>query len=126
MKEVVLKPKSQPAVGLEAEVITPDNFAGKSIEEIKALLVFEGKLERKLSDFFEISGEAGTSSNETSILIDGSVERTKRIGQEMKGGEIVIRGDVGMHIGSKMRGGKITVMGNADAFGAEGEGFAAA
>jgi formylmethanofuran dehydrogenase subunit C len=119
MKEVILKSKVQPQVGLEAEVISPDVFAGKSAAEIGALPVFEGKVEGKLADFFDITGDAGESAPETKIVIDGNVERTKRIGQEMRGGEIVVKGDVGMHLGSKMRGGKIIVEGDVDAFAAQ-------
>jgi formylmethanofuran dehydrogenase subunit C len=119
MKEIILKPGVQPQVGLEAEVISPDVFAGKSAAEIGALPVFEGKVEGKLGDFFDISGEAGAVAAEARIVIDGNVERTKRIGQEMRGGEVVVKGDVGMHLGSKMRGGKIIVEGNVDAFAAQ-------
>lgn len=116
MRELVLKPKSQPQVGLEAEVITPDIFAGKSLSELGELPVFEGKVERKLKDFFDISGEAAETKEDTRIVIDGDVGGTKRIGQEMTAGEILIKGNVGMHLGSKMKGGKIVVEGDVDAF----------
>ncbi|MFV2040463.1 MAG: hypothetical protein ACC644_00535 [Candidatus Hydrothermarchaeales archaeon] len=69
MKELVLKVKEQPAVGLEAENIAPAVFAGKSASEIGALPVFEGNRERQISDFFEVSGEAGATSAETRIVI---------------------------------------------------------
>jgi formylmethanofuran dehydrogenase subunit C len=119
MNEIILTPRVQPQVGLEAEVVSPDVFAGKSAVEIGALPVYEGNVEGKLADFFDIGGEAGASAGETRIVIDGNVERTKRIGQEMRGGEILVKGDVGMHLGSKMRGGKIVVEGNVDAFAAQ-------
>jgi formylmethanofuran dehydrogenase subunit C len=119
MKEITLKPKSQPSVGLEAEAISPDVFAGKSVSEIGALSVYEGKVEGRLAHFFDIGGEAGASAEETRIVIDGNVARTKRIGQAMRGGEILVKGDVGMHLGSKMRGGKIVVEGDVDAFAAQ-------
>ncbi|RMF89441.1 MAG: formylmethanofuran dehydrogenase subunit C, partial [Methanobacteriota archaeon] len=116
MKEVVLTPKEQPAVGLEAESISPDVFAGKTSAEIGQLRVYEGKVERSLGDFFKVSGDAGASADETRIVIEGDVKKTKRIGQGMTAGEILIRGSAGMHLGSKMRGGTITVEGDVDAF----------
>ncbi len=119
MKETVLKSKNQPSVGLEAEVISPDIFAGKKLDGIKKLSVFEGKVEKKIEDFFTIAGEAGVKAGETRIIIEGDVSRTKRIGHGMSAGEIHIRGDVGMHLGSKMRGGKILVEGNVDSFAAQ-------
>lgn len=36
MKVVILVPKEQPVVGLQAEVITPEVFAGKRIKEIES------------------------------------------------------------------------------------------
>jgi formylmethanofuran dehydrogenase subunit C len=48
------------------------------------------------------------------IIIDGDLSNVKRIGEKMTGGEIVINGDVGMHVGNQMSGGKILVNGNAD------------
>jgi formylmethanofuran dehydrogenase subunit C len=116
MKEVVLNPKSQPQVGLEAESISTDTFAGKTSAEIGQLSVFEGNVEGRVGDFFEVRGDAGESAGETRIVIDGDVERTKRIGQEMKSGEIIVKGNAGMHLGSKMRGGRIVVEGDVDAF----------
>lgn len=116
MKEIVLKPKEQPPWGLEAENITPDVLAGKSLEEIKDLPLYEGKLMRKMGDFFTITGESGDTPKETRILIDGDVHLTKRIGQEMREGEIVIKGSTGMHLGSRMRGGRIVVEGDVGDF----------
>jgi len=116
MKEVVLVPRAQPQVGLEAECISPDVFAGKGSGEIVELAVYEGKVERRLGDFFEVSGDAGAAPGSTRIVIEGSVERTKRIGQGMTGGEVVVKGGAGMHLGSRMRGGRIVVEGDVDAF----------
>lgn len=119
MKEIVLKPKNQPKVGLEAEEISPDIFAGKSTSEIGELPVYEGNIMGKLGDYFHIIGEGGKSAEETRIIIQGNVDKTKRIGQKMRGGEIIVKGNVGMHLGSKMRGGRIIVEGDADAFAAQ-------
>ena len=113
MGEIKLKLKKQPSVPLEADVITPDNFAGKTAAEIKKLGLFHGKDEVKLGDFFDVSGKS-TEKDDTKIIIDGNLSYVKRIGEKMSNGEIVINGNVGMHVGSQMKGGKITVNGNAD------------
>ena len=34
MEEIILTPKKQPLAGLEGEILTPDSFAGKSLEHI--------------------------------------------------------------------------------------------
>jgi len=113
MSEIKLKIKKQPNFPLEAESITPDNFAGKSIDEIKKLIVYSGNEEFIIGDFFEVTGKSG-DLNELKIIIENDVSNVKRIGEKMTGGEIIINGNVGMHVGNQMGGGKILINGNAD------------
>ncbi len=114
MREVILTPKERPDVPLEAEVITPDEFAGRDPEEILELTVYEGNRERELGDFFDLEGRPGDSADETRIVIDGDVDHVKLIGHEMSGGEIIVEGDVGRHAGAQMEGGRLVVKGDAD------------
>ena len=48
MNTVTIKLKKVPDLYLECESVTPDKFAGKSLEEIAALPCSEGKRERLL------------------------------------------------------------------------------
>ncbi len=93
-----------------AECITPDTFQGKTAAEIGDLPVFEGNKPKKLGELFKVEQD---STESPSITINGDVSEVRRIGLGMKTGEIVINGNVGMHLGEKMAGGKITVNGNA-------------
>ena len=111
-----LLPKIKPTISVEAEVITTDMFAGKSLEEIANLPVWEGKTKRKLSDFFEVEGEVTQKPEDLKIMIDGDSSRIKYIGARMTAGEILVKGDVDMHAGDEMRGGRIVIEGNADSF----------
>ncbi|MFX1380540.1 MAG: formylmethanofuran dehydrogenase subunit C [Promethearchaeota archaeon] len=113
MAEIKLKLKKKPIYPLEADTITPDKFAGKSAADIKKLTVYHGNEEKTIGDFFDVSGSAG-EVNEIKIIIDGDLSNVKRIGEKMSSGEIVINGNVGMHVGNNMSGGKILVNGNAD------------
>jgi formylmethanofuran dehydrogenase subunit C len=113
MAEIKLKLKKKHKFPLEVDVISPDQFAGKTAAEIKKFEVYHGNEVKKLGDFFDVSGKGG-EINDTKIIIDGNVSNVKRIGEKMSGGEIVINSDVGMHVGNQMTGGKITVNGNAD------------
>ncbi|MFW9970740.1 MAG: formylmethanofuran dehydrogenase subunit C [Candidatus Odinarchaeota archaeon] len=113
MSEIKLKLKKVPDFPLEAETISPDKFAGKTLAEIKKLIVYHGNEEKTIGDFFEVSGNGG-QTNDIKIIVDGDLSNVKRIGERMTGGEIVINGDVGMHVGNNMSGGKILVNGNAD------------
>ncbi len=113
MAEIKLKLKEEPEYPLEAEVISPDQFAGKSAAQIKKLVVYHGNEEKTLGDFFDVSGN-GSELNDIKIVIDGNLSKVKRIGEKMTGGEIIVNGNVGMHVGNNMSGGKILVNGNAD------------
>lgn len=117
MQTVTLVPKQQFKISIEAEVITPDNFAGKGPDKIGALIAYEGNTPRPLSELFNIKveGSAG-AADDVKIEINGNVPRVKRIGEGMSGGRILINGDVDMRCGAKMKGGIITIAGNADSW----------
>jgi formylmethanofuran dehydrogenase subunit C len=96
-----------------AECLTPDIFQGKKPEEIEELEIWEGNKQRKLGELFKVEEvKAENQSEKTVITIHGDVSRVRRIGARMTDGEIVINGNVGMHLGEEMKSGKITVHGN--------------
>jgi len=116
MDTVTITVKNQPELYLEAETISPDHFAAKSVAEIGALPVYMGNEEHKLADFFEISGNAGKTAAETRIVISGDLSKIKYIGMKMTAGEIEVNGSPDMYVGAWMAGGKIRVKGNVDSF----------
>jgi len=93
-----------------AECITPDVLQGKSVSEIAALTVWEGNKQKTLAEIFRIEQ---TPEEPTKIIINGNASEVRRVGSGMKMGEIIINGNIGMHLGEKMSGGKITVNGDA-------------
>jgi formylmethanofuran dehydrogenase subunit C len=113
---VILNPKYLFKVPVEAECISPDAFAGKTLEEIAQLKLWEGNKERSLGELFYIGGESAAKPEEVNIQVLGDVHKVRRIGSSMTAGEIVIQRDVGVHLGEEMKGGKITVAGNADSW----------
>ena len=86
-----------------AECVTPSILQGKTTDEIAALTVWEGNKQKKLSDIFRIEQ---TPEETPSIVINGNAAEVRRVGLGMKAGEIVVNGDIGMHLGEKMAGGK--------------------
>jgi formylmethanofuran dehydrogenase subunit C len=113
MSEVLLRPKGSIDIMVEAEIINPDIFAGKTTSEIEQLIVWQGAKQLPLSGFFDVEGRAGSTAADTKIIVKGDVPRVKHIGHGMKAGEIVIEGSSGMHVGSEMIGGSILVKGDA-------------
>ncbi|MFW6111035.1 MAG: formylmethanofuran dehydrogenase subunit C [Thermoproteota archaeon] len=107
-----LQPVKEFRFPVMADCITPNAFRGKTREEIEDLEVWEGNQQRRLGDLFKIK-ETGQEEKKTAIALHGDLSKVKRIGARMTAGNIVIEGDVGMHLGEEMRGGKITVHGDA-------------
>jgi formylmethanofuran dehydrogenase subunit C len=107
---ITITPKRVFDVPLQAACISVDVLAGKTIQEIKALPITEGKETILFSDAFEITEDKTVET--PNLTLNGDFSRVKRIGQGMKTGEIVINGDAGMHTGEKLSGGKIIVNGN--------------
>lgn len=117
MKKITLTPREgEKYLVLEADCITPDNFAGKTIDEIKELKVWEGNTTWPLGKFFDVSGETAATAAEQAIVINGNVPRVKYIGSKMTDGAVLVKGDVDMYVGAWMKGGSIIVKGNADHF----------
>lgn len=113
---LLLKYKSTTTVPVEAEVITPDQLAGKTLAEIARLPVQHGNAQAALGDFFSAHGAA----DDLDVAIEGDCSRVKLIGTNMKAGRITVKGAAGMHLGAEMTGGEIHVHGNcADWVGAE-------
>lgn len=113
MAEIKLVLRNKIGITVEAEVIRPDLFAGKTKEEIEKLTVWQGPRELPLSQFFEVDLQGnGGSPEETKIVINGDASRIKRIGQGMNSGIIEILGSAGMYTGAEMTGGKILVQGD--------------
>ncbi|MGD2200807.1 MAG: formylmethanofuran dehydrogenase subunit C [Candidatus Bathyarchaeota archaeon] len=123
MKELRFTPKKLPEIPLEAEVISPDKVAAKTLEEVRALPVYVGNTRHSLGDFFQVAGETAGAPSEQLIVVDGEVESVKYIGAEMSAGRILVEGCVGMHAGAQMSGGILIVSGSAsDWAGAEMKG----
>ncbi len=111
-----LRYRGTTTIPVEAECLTPDNLAGKSLQEIAALPVQFGNASAPLGDFFSVEGD----SVDKEIVIEGDCGGVKRIGAGMASGRLAVRGNVGMHVGAEMTGGEIHVYGRAgDWAGAE-------
>jgi formylmethanofuran dehydrogenase subunit C len=112
---ITLRLRRPPTVPLEAEVISPNKFVDLSTDEIRALIVYHGKRQLPLGEFFDVDGERSDD-----IVLHGALHKVRWIGRAMSKGRITIHGNIGMHLGAYMSGGHIEVRGNAsDWIGAE-------
>jgi formylmethanofuran dehydrogenase subunit C len=112
---ITLRLKRPPTVPLEAEVISPNKVAELSNDEIRSLIVYHGKRQLPLGEFFDVDGERSDD-----IILHGALHKVRWIGRAMSKGRITVHGNIGMHLGAYMSGGWIEVHGNAsDWIGAE-------
>lgn len=100
--------RETPTVPLEAECVSPDVFAGLTLDAVRSLPVYHGKRKLTLGDFFTVDGEPGEQ-----IELYGDLTKVKWLGKGMTRGLIQIHGDVGMHLGAYMAGGRIELAGSA-------------
>jgi formylmethanofuran dehydrogenase subunit C len=112
---MVFRLKREPIVPLEAEVISPDIVAELPNAEIRSLIVYHGKRQLPLGEFFDVEGERSEH-----LEVHGDLKKVRWIGRAMSRGSVTVRGNVGMHLGAYMSGGRIEVHGDAnDWIGAE-------
>jgi formylmethanofuran dehydrogenase subunit C len=98
-----------------AECISPDVFEGKTLSEIEALPVWEGNKQGKLRELFKVEeAKKEDQTEDTVIVVHGDASRVRRIGAGMTKGNVVVNGNVGMHLGEEMKDGRITVQGNVE------------
>ena len=116
MAELKLKIKAQPPTPIEGEVLTPDNLAGRSVNEILNLETWRGNRRVKLSELFTVEGESASNPSDLHIILEGDLRKVRHIGARMSAGKITINGPVGTFVGFEMSGGTIVVNGDADAF----------
>jgi len=100
--------REQPAVALEAEVLSPDRLAGAGREEIEALPMLHGNERTRVGAFFDVSG-----AGEDDVRVEGDLSRVKLVGAAMSTGRLTVAGSVGMHAGAGMTGGELHVEGDA-------------
>ena len=121
MRKIILEQKTpivKPNIPIEADVISPDVFYNKTIEEIKSLVIWRGNKQIQLQEIFSISGDSDTIEHpdDLEIILKGKLSKFKRIAQKMSAGSMIIESSIGMHLGNQMSGGKISVKGDADDF----------
>lgn len=110
---ITLYPKRLFKAPIDAQCITPDNFAEKSVSDIVKSEIWEGNRKRTLGELFKIEHSKNDLSEEMTIRISGNDSKVRRIGAKMSMGKIIIDSDAGMHLGEEMKGGVIIVTGRA-------------
>ena len=105
------------ATSLNCAALTPENLAGKSISEIASLKLNYGRIQLRVDEVFEISGQPITDALQT-INFKNSSNMLDYLGAHSASGHLDISGDVGCYLGFNLNGGSIHCHGNTAAFAA--------
>ncbi|MFX0079837.1 MAG: formylmethanofuran dehydrogenase subunit C [Candidatus Hermodarchaeota archaeon] len=114
--KVVLRPTIDPSDKIPVNLgnVTPDSFAGKSLDKINKFKIWHGNRRITLNKVFEVTGKTVKAPEKMVIEIQGDIPYCRHLGEDMTAGKILVKGDVGMHLGARMKGGTIEVKGDAD------------
>ena len=114
--------KSPLTLPIEVDSILPENTGSLSAAEIGDRLIWCGRQQEPLKNFFDVSGSAKEDATIQwrDCSSGNGLARVNRIGHRMTAGTMQIHGDAGVHTGWQMQGGRIEVQGNSDDYlGAE-------
>ncbi len=114
---VTLRLRSPAEIPVEVEGVVPELLAGLAPDSIGAFPISQGNSRLRVGDLFEVSGDC---RDDLTLVWEGDLKAVKRIGQGLKSGRVIVRGNAGMHVGAEMSGGVIEVLGDvSDWAGAE-------
>lgn len=111
MKVYRITPAYEFRYPIQADVLKPELFEEKPLEEILGTEVYEGRRRRPLGELFKVE-EAGESM-ETTLELVGDFSKVRRVGRRMSKGIVLVKGIAGIGFGESMRGGKLIVEGSA-------------
>jgi formylmethanofuran dehydrogenase subunit C len=115
MRTITIRPIKSFQISIQAECISPDKLASKSLAQILSMEVWEGNRKRNLSDLFKVEGDDGVAkTEEVAIRLDGDFSRVKRVAEGMSAGTMEVLGSIGMHAGNNMVGGLLRIVGDGD------------
>ncbi|MCC8397001.1 formylmethanofuran dehydrogenase subunit C [Paraburkholderia sp. MMS20-SJTR3] len=138
---IVLRVKNAPGFRVDAAALRPAALAALSVAEIERVVLPGGNERCVVGDVFEVlrgaaaanfasagsadstasAASAGTASaapgpDLATLIIDGAGRWLDRVGAEMDGGRLVIRGAAGDYSGFRMSGGVLQIDGDAGHF----------
>ena len=111
MKVYRITPAYEFKYPVQADVLKPELFEEKPLEEILSIEVYEGRRKRLLGELFKVE-ETG-ESEETTLELIGDFSKVRRVGKGMTKGVVKVKGVAGIGFGEGMRGGKLVVEGSA-------------
>jgi formylmethanofuran dehydrogenase subunit C len=115
MRPLVLSLRQRPDQRLDLSPLVPHRLAGKPATEIERIELQTARHRVTVGDAFRLR-----FGDINELRIEGACDRLDRIGHDMRHGDILVEGSVGIQAGRGMRGGRLAIDGNAGAWAASG------
>jgi formylmethanofuran dehydrogenase subunit C len=93
--------------------LTPNNLAGKSIDEIASITLNYGSSQLRADEIFDVTG-----TDTRHLTFKNASDKLDYIGANMTSGKITIEGDAGAYLGFNLKNGEIHCQGNTEAYAA--------
>jgi formylmethanofuran dehydrogenase subunit C len=100
---------ASPALRVDLRGVTPAALAGLSAADVERLQLGYGNARLPLAEFFRVEPH----DNDDSLVFDGDLSRSDRVGWQLTAGRIRVVGNVGHYAGGCMSAGEIVVEGRA-------------
>jgi formylmethanofuran dehydrogenase subunit C len=106
MSELTLTLKQKLVQRLNVALLNPEQLAGKTLKEIKAITLPYGIETTNVGAIFDVSGKPGDT-----IYFERCTNKIDSIGAGMTSGTLIIKGATGHYLGRGLNGGHIEVRG---------------
>lgn len=111
MKYLVFTLKQKLEFTLDMSPIVPNNLVQMDLDKIKKIKLLYGKKTILVNELFNIKG-----TDYNNIIIEKSCKKLNYVGNNLDGGSITVKGNVGYFLGQSMKNGVITVNGNTNSW----------
>jgi formylmethanofuran dehydrogenase subunit C len=115
-----LRVKTPPGFRVDASALRPAALAAMSVAEIERVVLSGGNERCMVGDVFDVLREhapvSAADAELATLIVDGAGRWLDRLGAEMAGGRLLIRGSAGDYSGFRMSGGVLQIDGDAGHF----------
>lgn len=111
MTRTTLRLRHQPALPVDARSLLPAPLAARSVAEIEALPLAQGRATLPLAELFDVSRTETDGPPE--LHVEGDCARVDHLGWTMAQGTLHVHGPAGDHAGGGLSGGRLTIDGDA-------------
>ena len=109
MTGLILTLREPPVFDLDCAALNGQTLGGQTLAQVRHLKLTQGRRQRSLGDFFDVSGDTQTDE----LTVQGVTPKCHRLGAALANGVLRLSGHCGIELGLRMRGGRLLLNGHA-------------